>query len=185
MIVILFIAFSICNGFTEYQNTIVRQQSINHRAPQSSSIVDALLPRDYAFTDQQLLISSIDGLRFQCCPNSFTNVMAHEIHHLNGRQHNTVYVKDDPMSYAITIRQDGSVIEDSFILPPLSPSQPWAAQILAPSPTMMRPVPIRNKPLSMPYMVLIPRNKSLTLSDLPGSTSFVNATNFSNASGGT
>jgi hypothetical protein len=160
MLAILLIAFLTCDGFTEYQNEIVRQQFVDHYAPQGSAVIDGLLVRNYAFTDQGQLLTYIDAARFQCCPNSFLNTVVHEVHHLNGRQHNPAYVKDDPMSYSITIRQNGDVVEDNFVLPPLLPSQPWAAQILAPSPTVMRTVPIRKKPLLLPYAFLIPRNSS-------------------------
>jgi hypothetical protein len=172
MIAVLFLAFSICAGFTEHQQAILRRQFIDHRAPQMSAIVDALLPLEYAFTDQQELLCHIDGLRFQCCPNSLANVAAHEIHHLNGRQHNVAYVKDDPMSYAITITPDGTIVEDKFLLPPLSPTQSWASQIiLPPSPSVaLRPmpatVPVRHKYLPLPVRI-VSLNESSADADPP------------------
>jgi hypothetical protein len=138
-------------AFTEYQNALVRKQLVNHHAPQFSAMVDAVLAKDYAFTDQQKLLTHIDAARFQCCPNSFSNTVIHECHHLNQRQH-TIGVKDDPMSYLLTINQNGDVSEDNFVLPPLSPSQPWAAQILAPR--TAGPVTVPLYPVSLPTRII-------------------------------
>lgn len=116
-------------AFTPYQVSIIRTQQVIHKAPLRSAIMDGVLAQDYAFTDQVKTLTHIDGLRFECCPNTFTNVVTHEIHHQNGRQH-TAGVKGDPMSYVLTIQASGEIVEDNFVLPPLSASQPWAAQIL-------------------------------------------------------
>ncbi len=120
-------------GFTDYQNRILRAQMINHKAPPLSGIVDAVLASDYAFTDQQRLLVHIDAARFECCPNSFANVVIHEIHHLHQRQHNIAPAQDDPMSYRLTTHANGDVVEDNFILPPLNSAQSWALPILKPA----------------------------------------------------
>lgn len=117
-------------AFTPYQMSIIRTQQSVHMAPPRSAIVDGILAQDYAFTDQVKTLSHIDGVRFECCPNTFTNVVTHEIHHQNGRQH-TSGVKNDPMSYLLTVRASGEIVEDNFVLPALSANQPWAAQILS------------------------------------------------------
>lgn len=130
-ILLLTISSAFC-GFTEYQSVIVRAQMTNHLSPPTSSISDAILIKgEYAFTDQALLVCRIDAARFQCCPNSFANTIIHEIHHLNGRQHNQLYVKDDPMSYSLTTRANGEILEDNYVFAPLTPTQPWAAPIYA------------------------------------------------------
>lgn len=116
-------------AFTPYQVSIIRTQQVIHKAPPRSGIVDAVLAQDYAFTDQIKTLTHIDGIRFECCPNTFTNVITHEIHHQSGRQH-TTGVKGDPMSYVLTVKASGEIVEDNFVLPPLSANQPWAAQIL-------------------------------------------------------
>lgn len=119
----------VATAFTPYQVSIIRTQQVLHKAPLRSAIADAVLAQDYAFTDQVKTLTHIDGLRFECCPNTFTNVVTHEIHHQLGRQH-TAGVKGDPMSYVLTIQASGEIVEDSFTLPPLSANQPWASQIL-------------------------------------------------------
>jgi hypothetical protein len=117
-------------GFTEYQNAIVRRQLIDHKAPPGAVIVDGLLTNgDLAFTNQQQMTCHIDAARFQCCPNSFANTIIHEIHHLHQRQHNSAVVKDDPMSYSVTTKKSGELVNDNYVLPPLNPAQPWARQI--------------------------------------------------------
>lgn len=144
-------------AFTIKQREIVRKQFVDHAGPQFSAMVDAVLAKDYAFTDQQRLLCHIDASRFQCCPNSFSNTVTHETHHLNQRQH-TFGIKDDPMSYVLTVSQNGSVIEDNFILPPLSPNQPWAAQILSP----IRAVPVFASQAFLPVRV-VPDHPIVTL----------------------
>jgi hypothetical protein len=116
-------------AFTPYQTSIIRTQQVAHKAPLRSGIVDAVLAQDYAFTDQVKTLTHIDAIRFECCPNTFTNVITHEIHHQNGRQH-TAGVKDDPMSYVLTIQTSGEIVEGNFVLPSLRADQPWATQIL-------------------------------------------------------
>lgn len=116
-----------CNGFSAYQTEIVRKQMKDHEAPQWAAITDSILAQNYAFADQAKSLVYIDAARFECCPNSFANVMAHEVSHLNMRDHNDPanFVKDDPMSYALSIMSDGTVVNDKFLLPPRSASQPW------------------------------------------------------------
>ena len=75
------------------------------------------------------------------------------------------------MSYVLTVSQNGSVIEDNYVLPALSLSQPWAAQILAP----IRSVPvfagqsylpvrvILDQPIVMSFVVSQPSKKLKTL----------------------
>lgn len=123
------ILISVVAAFTPYQVSIIRTQQVLHKAPLRSAIVDAVLAQDYAFTDQVKTLTHIDAIRFECCPNTFTNVVTHEIHHQLGRQH-TVGIKNDPMSYVLTIQASGEIVEDNFVLPKLSANQPWAAQVL-------------------------------------------------------
>jgi hypothetical protein len=145
-------------AFTPYQASIIREQQSIHKAPLRSAIVDAVLAQDYAFTDQIKTLTHIDGLRFECCPNTFTNVVTHEIHHQHGRQH-TSGVRGDPMSYVLTIQSSGEIVEDNFVLPPLSPNQPWAKPVLngikipGPSPvsveSQIRRLPVQIIPAAM------------------------------------
>lgn len=185
---LLIAAFGICNGFTEYQEQIVRQQSINHKAPPGSAIVDAILVRsDYAFTDQVRLICHVDAVRFQCCPNSFANAVIHEIHHLNQRQH-TIGVKDDPMSYILSIQPNGDVINDNYVLPPLNPAQPWYQQIAQqPLTRMVTPPPTqaRLSYLPLPTNVITPVQGPVNKRPQSQTTPlvvFVNASNATNSS---
>lgn len=154
-------------AFTPYQASIIRTQQVIHKAPLRSGIVDAVLAQDYAFTDQVKTLTHIDAMRFECCPNTFTNVITHEIHHQNGRQH-TVGVNGDPMSYVLTIQASGEIVEDNFVLPPLSASQPWATQILnraasAPSgapagiESQVRRLPVKLRTVSMPVQIISDR----------------------------
>lgn len=142
---------------------VIRQQMINHNAPPGSAIVDGVLTTvDFAFTNQIQMICHIDSVRFQCCPNSFANTVIHEIHHLLGRQHNTKFVKDDPMSYAVAIRQTGEVLEDAYVLPPMNPTQLWSKQFFDQQIGLPAPMSI---PPTQPPLLLPPqrqvRNRSV------------------------
>ena len=109
----LFLLFlSVSEGMTKWQQHKTRELLKKGNVPTFTSVIDSTQVGTYAFTNSERNTIFIDASRFQCCPNSFINVMTHEIDHVHGRNHNNV--TGDVMAYHLTTFADGRISEDSF-----------------------------------------------------------------------
>ena len=109
---LLIIMLTIASAFTDWQRDMIRR-SIESFGPPDAVFLDAAMNQDYAHTDMQRRIVSIDAPRFDCCPKTFANVVEHELAHCSGRNHNTV--PGDIMNYSMRVKASGDVIDDFFI----------------------------------------------------------------------
>jgi len=98
-------------AFTDWQALTIRASIKKYGAP-DAVFVDVTMVADYAHTDMASKIVSIDARRFDCCPNSFTSVVHHELDHTRGRLHNSI--PGDIMSYHLTVDALGNILEDTF-----------------------------------------------------------------------
>lgn len=118
--------FFLASGFTDWQSNIIRESIKKNGAP-DAVFIDVTMAQDYAHTDMERRIVSIDARRFDCCPNSFESVVLHELAHTRGGQHckplssfglsmNSslpwcIY-PNDPMGYVLTTDAQGNIVED-------------------------------------------------------------------------
>lgn len=123
--------FFLVSGFTDWQSNIIRE-SIKKYGASDAVFVDVTMAQDYAHTDVARRIVSIDARRFDCCPNSFTSVVRHELDHTRGREHCRSLTNpfmsastlplcgsiNDPMGYVLTTDSAGNIVDDKT--PPLS-----------------------------------------------------------------
>lgn len=124
---ILPLFFFLAAGFTDWQANIIRESIKKYGAP-DAVFIDVTMAQDYAHTDVERRIVSIDARRFDCCPNSFTSVVRHELDHTRGRVHCKSLTKpfmtsgdptlpwctsvDDPMGYVLTTDAQGNIVDD-------------------------------------------------------------------------
>ena len=107
MISILF--FALVAAFTDYQCETIRSLTKKY-GPRDAVFIDVCMTQDYAHTDIERKIVSIDARRFDCCPRTFSNVIQHELAHCAGRLHNSI--PGDIMNYSIRVLPNGDIIED-------------------------------------------------------------------------
>ena len=79
-----------------------------------TTIQNAILTNDLAFTSADLKHIYIDFERFKDAPRALINTLKHELAHAKGAQHGdgSFY-----MSYAVTLDGVGNVVDDVFALP--------------------------------------------------------------------
>lgn len=128
---LFFLTLALAAAFTDWQARHIRE-SIRKYGAVDAVFVDVVMAQDYAHTDVQNRIVSIDARRFDCCPNSFASVVRHELDHTRGRTHcrsrllpfvnktdptlplcETV---GDPMGYILTTDAQGHIVDDLSIL---------------------------------------------------------------------
>ena len=97
---------------TRFQVMKARQLLELYKAPQFVTIVDGIQSQTYAFTDSSRKIIYVDMTRFECCPNSFINVINHEIGHTKGGEHGQGGI----MNYSLTTDTYGHIINDNIVL---------------------------------------------------------------------
>lgn len=102
--------FSLGVAFTDWQAKVIHS-SIKKYGPPDAVFIDVTMVTDYAHTDVERKIVSIDARRFECCPNSFRSVVHHELDHCYGRMHNSI--PNDIMSYHLTVDTTGHILEDA------------------------------------------------------------------------
>lgn len=127
---ILPLFFFLAAGFTDWQANIIRESIKKYGAP-DAVFIDVTMAQDYAHTDVERRIVSIDARRFDCCPNSFTSVVRHELDHTRGRNHcksltrSSLAERDtlsnplppcayigDSMGYVLTTDAQGNIVDD-------------------------------------------------------------------------
>lgn len=106
---IKFILLTLAAAFTDYQSDTIRALTKKY-GPIDAVFIDVCMTQDYAHTDMERRIVSIDARRFDCCPLAFANVVQHELAHCAGRMHNSI--PGDIMNYSIRVTPSGSVLED-------------------------------------------------------------------------
>ena len=124
MIFFIHLFFFLAVGFTDWQANIIRD-SIKKYGASDAVFIDVTMAQDYAHTDMERRIVSIDARRFDCCPNSFKSVVLHELAHTRGGQHcksirNPMVNSNlplcasigDPMGYVLTTDVLGNIVED-------------------------------------------------------------------------
>lgn len=107
MLSLLFL--TLISAFTDYQANVIRASIIKF-GPKDAVFHDVVMNQNYAHTDIAQRIVSIDARRFDCCPNTFSHVVQHELAHCAGRMHNSI--PGDIMNYSMPVTRDGTVIDD-------------------------------------------------------------------------
>lgn len=128
-ITIIHLFFFLTAGFTDWQANTIRASIKKYGAP-DAVFIDVAMAQDYAHTDVERRIVSIDARRFDCCPNTFQSVVHHELEHTRGRMHCRAldsptaiipglpwcgYI-NDPMGYVLTTDAQGYIVEDPISL---------------------------------------------------------------------
>lgn len=114
--------FFLASGFTDWQSNFIRE-SIKKNGASDAVFIDVTMAQDYAHTDMERRIVSIDASRFDCCPKSFESVVLHELAHTRGGQHCNAGSAasfglplctsiNDPMGYVLTTDALGNIVED-------------------------------------------------------------------------
>jgi hypothetical protein len=98
----------------DFQSRKIRELMNSQNIPSFVKVIDGVQIDTYAFTDPDLRSVYIDMKRFECCPNSFINVVNHELAHTRGREHNNVI--GDIMNYSLTVDKRGNIIDDNYIV---------------------------------------------------------------------
>ena len=109
----LFLLFlSTVDAMNHFQTHKTRELLRKGNANLFVSVVDSVQDKTLAFTNSERSTIFIDAMKFECCPNTFTNVLWHEIAHTHGRDHNLI--KGDIMNYSMAKFPDDRVAEDSY-----------------------------------------------------------------------
>lgn len=125
MIFFFHLFFFLAVGFTDWQANIIRE-SIKKYGASDAVFIDVTMAQDYAHTDMERRIVSIDARRFDCCPNSFKSMVLHELAHTRGGQHCKSIINPgmtnpslpfcssigDPLGYVLTTDAFGNIVED-------------------------------------------------------------------------
>lgn len=106
--------FALSCALNQWQ-TQITQRLLRQLSPPPVTIVNAVIWGYVAYTLRPANDIFIDGERLACCPNTFTNVMHHEIEHAKGRNHNNV--TGDIMSYSVTEDINGQLLNDLYVWP--------------------------------------------------------------------
>jgi len=85
------------------------------QAPGFVSVINGIQYPSLSYTDMNTKLIYIDMERFQCCPNTFTNVINHEIGHTKGMMHNDA--SGSVMNYSVRVDEDGELVEDTYLYP--------------------------------------------------------------------
>lgn len=109
----LLLAISASLGFNQYQASTIRALFRDHGVPQGLAAIDSILSGSIAFSEVAAGKSYIDGRRLWYAPNTYHNVLNHEIAHLLGANHGD---GSPYMSYSVRIWPNGTVIDDDFVL---------------------------------------------------------------------
>jgi len=109
---ILFLTLcTVACAFTNPQINAIRLLSSRLVLPPLVVVHDVVMKEGFAFTDASRIHVYIDAHKLRCCPNTFHNVVAHELHHTMGAEHTD---NTPVMKYAVQTTRDGLVFEDSF-----------------------------------------------------------------------
>lgn len=102
----------------DYQSRKIRELMKQSNVDPFVHVIDSVQIGTYAFTKPNLKSVHIDMKRFEGTPNSFINVVNHELAHTKGRIHNNI--TGDIMNYSLTVDSNGYVVDDKFIITKLN-----------------------------------------------------------------
>lgn len=120
----------VVSAMTPQQAAITRQIMTLTKVPAWSAIIDASLHNNMAFAEVDKQRIYIDAKRMMKTPRTFANVVTHECSHLNGGQHGDGSLA---MGYAVTVDQEGNVLEDATLVLPGINLNPILAAPVPPS----------------------------------------------------
>ena len=112
MLFLFLLFWSTVDAMNHFQTHKTRELLRKGNANLFVSVVDSVQDKTLAFTTADRMTIHIDAVKFECCPNTFTNVMWHEIAHTHGRDHSST--RGDIMNYSMTKFPNGRVAEDSY-----------------------------------------------------------------------
>ena len=112
MLFLFLLLMSMSDAMNHFQTHKTRELLRKGNANLFVSVVDSVQDKTLAFTTADRMTIHIDAVKFECCPNTFTNVMWHEIAHTHGRDHNAI--QNDVMNYSMAKYPNGRVAEDSY-----------------------------------------------------------------------